>query len=86
MWTIKFTKRALQDKKLLKQSKLDIKTKKILNVMAVDPFVVPPPYETLVRDLAGYYSRRINIKHRIVYKVYEELKTIVIHSMWSHYE
>lgn len=86
MWTIKFTKQAEKDQKKLKEVGLDSKTKKILNVMLNNPFAVPPSCEKLIGDLEGYYSRRINVKHRIVYKVYEESKTIVIHSMWSHYE
>lgn len=86
MWVIKFTKQAEKDKRKLKESGLDGKTKKILNAMSNDPFITPPSYEKLVGDLEGYYSRRINIQHRIVYKVHKELNTIVIHSMWTHYE
>ncbi len=86
MWVIKFTKQAEKDKESLKTAGLDSKAKKILNAMAKDPFINPPSYEKLVGDLQGYYSRRINIKHRIVYKVYKEINTIVIHSMWTHYE
>ena len=85
MWQIKFTKAAEKDKKLLKQAGLDTKAKKILNVIAADPFQTPPSYEKLIGDLKGYYSRRINIQHRIVYRVYPELQTIVIHVMWTHY-
>ena len=85
MWQIKFTKAAEKDKKLLKQAGLDTKAKKILNVIATDPFQTPPSYEKLIGDLKGYYSRRINIQHRIVYRVYPELQTIVTHAMWTHY-
>ena len=85
MWQIKFTKAAEKDKKLLKQAGLDTKAKKILNVIAIDPFQTPPSYEKLIGDLKGYYSRHINIQHRIVYRVYPELQTIVIHAMWTHY-
>ena len=86
MWTILFTKETQKDKSLLKQAKLDKKAKNILNVMAIDPFYTPPSYEKLVGDLAGYYSRRLNLQHRIVYRVDKETKTIIIHAMWTHYE
>ncbi len=85
MWQIKFTKAAEKDKKLLKQAGLDAKAKKLLNVIASDPFQTPPSYEKLIGDLKGYYSRRINIQHRIVYRVYPDLQIVVIHAMWTHY-
>ena len=85
MWEIKFTKAAEKDKKLLKQAGLDSKAKKLLYLIAYDPFQTPPSFEKLIGDLKGYYSRRINIQHRIVYKVYTELKIVVIHAMWTHY-
>ena len=85
MWTIRFTKNADKDKKLIKSAGLEEKTKKLLNLIAQNPFQNPPSYEKLVGDLQGYYSRRINLQHRLVYKVYEEINTVVIHSMWSHY-
>lgn len=86
MWTIKFTKQASKDKELLKQSGLDKKAIRILTQMMIDPFIVPPSFEKLIGTLEGYYLRRINIQHRIVYKVYKDLNTIVVHSMWTHYE
>lgn len=85
MWIIKFTKNADKDKKLLKSSGLEGKAKSLLNVIANDPFQNPPAYEKLVGDLDGYYSRRINIKHRLVYKIHKDINTVVVHSMWSHY-
>ena len=85
MWQIKFTKAAEKDKKLLKQAGLDTKAKKLLNLIASDPFQTPPSYEKLIGDLKGYYSRRINIQHRIVYRVYPDLQIVVIHAMWTHY-
>ena len=85
MWTIKFTKNAEKDKKLVKSAGLEGKVKKLLNLIAQNPFQNPPSYEKLVGDLQGYYSRRINLQHRLVYKVHEDINTIVIHSMWSHY-
>lgn len=86
MWEIRFTKAANKDKQLLKQAGLENKAKKILNLMAEDPLMTPPSCEKLIGDLRGYYSRRINIQHRIVYRIYPELKVIVVHAMWTHYE
>ncbi len=86
MWIIKFTKNAEKDKKLIKSAGLEEKVKKLLNLIAKSPFQNPPSCEKLVGDLQGYYSRRINLQHRLVYKVYEDIKTVVIHSMWSRYE
>lgn len=86
MWVIKFTKNAEKDKKLLKNVGLEEKTKKLLNLISKNPFENPPSYEKLVGDLQGYYSRRINIQHRLVYKVNKDINTIVVHSMWSHYD
>ena len=85
MWIIKFTKNVEKDKKLLKSAGLEDKAKKLLNLIAKNPFQNPPSYEKLVGDLQGYYSRRINLQHRLVYKVYEDINTVVVHSMWSHY-
>ena len=81
MWIIKFTKNAEKDKKLLKSAGLEDKVKKLLNLIAQNPFQSPPSYEKLVGDLQGYYSRRINLQHRLVYKVHEDINTVVIHSM-----
>ena len=86
MWIIRFTKDAEKDKKKLKQSGLDVKTKKLLNIIAENPYNNPPRYEKLYGNLEGYYSRRINVQHRIVYKVYNDLNTVVVHLMWTHYE
>lgn len=85
MWVVKFTKNAEKDKELLKRAGLESKVKKLLSLLVNNPFQNPPPYEKLVGELAGYYSRRINIQHRLVYKVYKELNTVVVHSMWSDY-
>ena len=85
MWIIKFTKNAEKDKKLLKSAGLEEKAKKLLNLIANNPFQMPPAFEKLVGDLDGYYSRRINLQHRLVYKVYKEINAVVVHSMWSHY-
>lgn len=85
MWVVKFTKNAEKDKKLLKSAGLEDKVNKLLNLIAKNPFQNPPSYEKLVGDLQGYYSRRIILQHRLVYKVHEDINTVVIHSMWSHY-
>ena len=86
MWQIKFSKEAEKDKKLLKSAGLEERAKKLLNVLSVNPYQIPPSYEKLVGNLKGYYSRRINLQHRIVYKVYDDIKVVVIHAMWTHYD
>lgn len=86
MYEIRFTKLAEKHKKLLKQAGLEERARKLLSVIEADPYKNPPPYEALVGDLKGFYSRRINIQHRLVYQVYEKEKIVKILSMWSHYE
>lgn len=86
MYKIVYTKRAVNDIKNLKSAKLDKKAKVLIELVRENPFQAPPPYEKLLGDLKGAYSRRINIKHRFVYEVLENEKTIKILSMWSHYE
>lgn len=85
-YKIIFSKLAEKDMKKLKNSGLDKQCKKILNVMLYDPFGYPPPYEKLIGDLSGKYSRRINNQHRIIYEVDNSLKEIHIIRMWTHYE
>lgn len=85
MWIIRFSENAEKDKKLLKSTGLEERVKKLLNIIAKNPFQNPPSYEKLVGDLQGYYSRRINLQYRLVYKVHEDINTVVIHSMLSHY-
>ena len=95
MYIIRFSKQADKDKKSLKEAGLDLKAKKLLSVIAENPFQNPPPYEGLIGNLSGYYSRRINIQHRLVYQVYDEpvaidgveyRGTIKIIRMWTHYD
>ena len=86
VYKIIYTKRAINDIKNLKSAKLDKKAKVLIELVRESPFQTPPPYEKLLGDLKGAYSRRINIKHRFVYEVLENEKTIKILSMWSHYE
>lgn len=85
-WTLVYTKQAQKDAKKLSESGLKNKAKSLLKIIEENPHQNPPPYEKLVGDLAGAYSRRINIQHRIVYQVIEESQTIKILRLWSHYE
>jgi len=85
-WALVYAKQATKDAKKLVASGLKSKALELLAVLASDPFQNPPPFEKLVGDLAGAYSRRINIQHRIVYEVFAEEKTVRILRMWTHYE
>jgi toxin YoeB len=85
-WRVVFTKQAQKDAKKLASSGLRIKAEALVAVLAIDPFQKPPPFEKLVVDLAGAYSRRINIQHRLVYQVLEEEHTVKVLRMWTHYE
>ena len=86
MYGLFFTKKAVNDIQKLKSVKLSEKAKLLIKIIKENPFQSPPPYEKLSGDLKGGYSRRINIKHRLVYQVLEPENTIKILSMWSHYE
>ena len=86
MYTIVYTRKAASDIPKLKAAKLDRKAKASIEVIKNNPYQTPPPYEKLVGDLYGAYSRRINIKHRLVYEVLEETHTVKIISLWTHYE
>ena len=85
-WKLTYTKQAQKDAQKLSCSNLKSHAEKILNILKDNPFQNPPPYEKLVGDLSGAYSRRINIQHRIVYQVMEDIKTVKILRMWTHYE
>ena len=85
-WAVVFAKQALKDAKKLAASGLKPKAQELLALLANDPFSNPPPFEKLVGDLAGTYSRRINIQHRIVYEVFLKEKTVRVLRMWTHYE
>ena len=85
-WAVFFAKQAIKDAKKLAASGLKSKAQELLAVLANDPFQNPPPFEKLVGDLAGAYSRRINIQHRIVYEVFAKQKTVRVLRMWTHYE
>ena len=86
MYKIVYTKTALKDIPKLKSAHLDEKAKALISIIKENPFQNPPPYEKLVGDLNGSYSRRINVQHRLVYDVFEEEQTIKILSLWTHYE
>lgn len=85
-WEIVYAKHAMKDAKRLAASGLKPKAEALLAVLANDPFQNPPPFEKLVGDLAGAYSRRINIQHRMVYEVFTEAKVVRVLRMWTHYE
>ena len=86
MWRVVFSKQAANDAKKLFASGLKAKAQSLIKVLTEDPFATPPRYERLVGDLAGMYSRRINIQHRLVYEVFEEERTVRVLRMWTHYE
>ena len=86
MYTIVYTKKAAADIPKLKLAKLDTKVKALIEILRENPYQTPPPYEKLIGDLQGAYSRRINVKHRLVYEVLEEVNTVKIISLWTHYE
>ena len=86
MYTVVYTKAAAKHITLLKSANLDKRAKKLVDLITENPFQNPPPYEKLLGDMNGLYSRRINIHHRLVYRVYSEEKTVKIISMRSHYE
>lgn len=86
MYEIRYTKNAIKDIPKIRGANLNEKLKNLIELLKVNPFQNPPPYEKLIGDLQGFYSRRINIQHRLVYTVSEDLKQIKILSIWSHYE
>ena len=85
-WSIVFTRQAQKDAKKIAASNLRPQAQRLLEILAANPFQKPPSYEKLVGDLAGAYSRRINIQHRLVYQVYEAERTVKVIRMWTHYE
>ena len=84
-WLIVYFKQAQKDAKRLASSGLEARAQALLDVIAEDPFATPPRFEKLVGDLAGCYSRRINIQHRLVYEVFAEDKVVHVLRMWTHY-
>ncbi|KAB2840295.1 MAG: Txe/YoeB family addiction module toxin [Burkholderiales bacterium] len=85
-WAIVYAKQVKKDAKKLAASGLKPKALELLAILAKDPFQNPPPFENLVGDLTGAYSRRINIQHRIVYEVFAQQKAVRVLRMWTHYE
>jgi Txe/YoeB family toxin of toxin-antitoxin system len=86
MYSVVYTKRAIGDIPNLKSANLDSKAKALIDILRENPYQTPPSYKKLKGDLQGAYSRRLNIKHRLVYEVIEDAQIIKIISMWTHYE
>jgi Txe/YoeB family toxin of toxin-antitoxin system len=85
-WQVVFTKQASKDARRLASSGLRPKAEQLLRILASDPWQTPPPVEKLVGDLAGAFSRRINIQHRLIYQVVQDKRTVKVLRMWTHYE
>lgn len=85
-WRLVYTRHAVKDARKLAESKLKPKAETLLNILREDPFQSPPTFEKLVGDLAGAYSRRINIQHRLVYQVLEQERVVKVLRMWTHYD
>jgi Txe/YoeB family toxin of toxin-antitoxin system len=85
-WRLVFTAQAKRDAKKLSASGLRTKAEELLDILRTNPYQTPPPYEKLLGDLSGAYSRRINIQHRLVYQVIEQEKIVKVIRLWSHYE
>ncbi len=85
-WSLFYTKQSRKDAKKLAAANLKAQAQKLLKIIELNPYENPPPYEKLVGDLSGAYSRRINIQHRMVYQIIEEEHAIKILRLWSHYE
>ena len=86
MWELYFTKQAQKDARKLASSGLKPKAQELLEILREDPFTNPPPFEKLIGDLSGAYSRRINIQHRLVYQVLEKDRAVKVLRLWTHYE
>ena len=86
IWHLVFTKQAQKDAKRIAQSGLKTNVSRLLDVLRENPYQNPPPYEKLVGDLSGAISRRINIQHRLIYQVLDDIKTVKVIRMWTHYE
>jgi Txe/YoeB family toxin of toxin-antitoxin system len=85
-WRIVYTKQAQKDAKRIAAAGLRPKAEQLLDILFKNPFQTPPPYEKLMGDLSGAYSRRINIQHRLVYQILKEIRTVKVIRMWTHYE
>lgn len=85
-WTVVFAKAAQKDARKLAEAGLKPRAQALLDLLAVDPWQTPPPFEKLVGDLAGTWSRRINIQHRLVYEVFPDRQVVRVLRMWTHYD
>ena len=85
-WTLYYSKQAQKDARKLASSGLKAEVQQLLDILEVDPWQSPPPFESLVGDLTGTYSRRINIQHRLVYQILERERAVKILRLWTHYE
>jgi Txe/YoeB family toxin of toxin-antitoxin system len=85
-WKLVFTSQAQKDAKKLSAAGLRPKAEKLLEILAKNPYQNPPPFEKLLGDLSGAYSRRLNVQHRLVYQILDEIKTVKIIRLWTHYE
>lgn len=86
MWNVVYSKQAAKDSKKIEQSNLKESVMRLIEVLKNDPFQNPPPYEKLIGDLTGKFSRRINLQHRLVYEVFEKEMIVRVLRMWTHYE
>ena len=85
-WQLYFSKAARKDAVKVQRSQLRTKADALLDILERDPFETPPPYEKLVGELEGFFSRRINIQHRLVYRVDQKARRVFVERMWTHYE
>ncbi len=86
MYQVVFTKQAMKDRRLIAGAGLEARAKALLSVLEKNPYQTPPPYEKLVGDLAGFYSRRINLQHRLVYSVDMDNRIVKVLRLWTHYD
>lgn len=86
MWRVVFTKQAQKDAKKISTAGLRPKAEKLIEILRENPYQIPPPFEKLLGDLSGAFSRRINIQHRLVYQILDDEKVVKIIRMWTHYE
>ena len=86
MWKVVFTKQARKDANKISASGLRSKAEKLIDILRKNPYQTPPPFEKLIGDLTGAYSRRINIQHRLVYQILDDEKVVKVIRMWTHYE
>jgi len=85
-WKIVYTRQAQRDARKIAAAGLRPKAERILEILSQNPFQTPPPFEKLLGDLSGAYSRRVNIQHRLIYQILEEVRTVKVIRMWTHYE